>query len=31
MNNKWTDMQCVIVLLHITTHHNQALYQISES
>ena len=30
-NNKRTDKQYVAVLLHNTTHHYQALYQISES
>ena len=30
--NKGTDKQCVaVLLLHNTTHHYQALYQISES
>ena len=33
MNNKGTDNQYVaaVLLLHNTTHHYQALYQISES
>ena len=32
MNNKGTDKQYVaVLLLHNTTHHYQALYQISES